>query len=445
MRKVALGRRVNKEPCFPLISDGTDKIYSNGDMYALTNLIRKKTEGNAVMYGEIRNLSYLVAMPTSNEDATPLYYMQCFQSAGESLKNSVQMSSCEWASVFTTTDGDYNLYHGTCLTFDGNNLNERWLEKTKPEQGVNLSQYTRARRIHITSVYYVCEDTGQQKSFAEFFELEDVSFEGFEGLSIAFSQIVFQGIGLSYLEPDLSFYEKNEDLTRLLNNYFPAHITTSDGTVYTRRVEYSFDDDDVIYFDENDYAINVRKATVAGSLVQSGIDKCFFAPSIRHMPDDVTYYDTVKYAFPKNATAILDREKTYLHKCCDRRYYDSSLTEFGAKVLQVLGECRDAYLVHVMELWHESLGNKTYDEVISTSAGTEDFFIMKDEAYLLENFETLVETPLPIERKPVESGRSVDKVIALIPETGGYLAETRVANGASLLRAIDNDVVFLGN
>lgn len=429
MRKVRLGHRVDDVPCYPLISDETGKVYSNNGVYALTNLFSVSRDN--ILFGNIHDASHL--LPFGEDGAT---YICVKQTASEVdlnfVGNAVKLpSNPEWLSVFTCDDGKHNMYHGSLLTFAED---ESKLVKTEPEPDADMSQYRRARRgtIDIASNIYYINDRAERLTLQEAFALEDKTFnEGYDPWIL----LAFASYGM---EERIEFYDVNED-PETACYFYPETITAKDGTVY-ERICYgcSYDDMDVLYFDNESRPVNVKKAVLA-SIVSTGNDRCVIAPSVLKLPENITRYERPRYAFPKDTTG------NNLTESMSTAYYNKTVKKAGSNVLKVLGEIENAYLVRTVSLSHtyKTFAHE-YDERISMTVGTVDYFIRKDDVYLLSDFEELVFTPLDIEEKTLDRD-TVDKVIARIPETGSCLAEGCDSDfGVSLLHIVrEDEVIFI--
>lgn len=157
------------------------------------------------------------------------------------------------------------------------------------------------------------------------------------------------------------------------------------------------------------------------------------------IPENLTRYERPNYAFPKDTTGDNLMENT------STAYYNT-MNKSRSNVLEVLGEIDDTYLVRILSLYHEyNTSNNSYDENILMQYDMDEYFIKKDGVHILSDFETLLNSPRLIVEELVDGG-TVDKVIAMIPETGGCLAEGCLvySGGTSLLHIVnENDVIFL--
>ena len=431
IRKVRLGHRVNDVICYPLISDETGKVYSHNGVYALTNLFNASREN--VMFGNIRDVQYL--LPFGEGGATYICAKQTVQEGDSSfLVNAVPVPpQAEWRSVFTCEDGKHNMYHGSLLTFAEDNSK---LSKTEPETNADMSQYRRARRgtIFIYNDIYYTSANGERMTLQRALEL---LLDGSGVCNEGYDTSLMMALCPYGVEERIDFYDVNEDTTTVTSLY-PKTITTGNGTVYTRGCNCSFYDNDVLYFDDENRPVNVKKAVIA-SIVSTENDRCVIAPSVLKIPENLTRYERPNYAFPKDTIGDNLMENT------STAYYNT-MNKSRSNVLEVLGEVDDTYLVRILSLYHEyNTANNSYDENILMEYDVDEYFIKKDGVHILSDFETLLDSPRLIVDKLVDGG-IVNKVIAMIPETGECLAEGCLvySGGTSLLHIVsEDDVIFL--
>lgn len=426
MRKVRLGHRVDDVTCYPLISDDTGKVYSHNGVYALTNLFSESRDN--ILFGNIHDASYL--LPYGEGGTTYICAKQTEQEGTLNfIENAVSIPpDTEWRSVFTCDDGKHNMYHGSLLTFSEDDSK---LVKTEPETGADMSQYRRARRgtIIIDDIYYI-NDRSERLTLQEILALEDKTFnDGYDPFLML--KLTFYGV-----TERIDFYDVNEETTTAYS-FYPETVTAKDGTVYTRVCNCSFDDNDVLYFDNENRPVNVNSAMLA-SIVSTGNDRCVIAPSILKIPKNLTRYELPRYAFPKDTTG------NNLMENINTSYYNT-MNRSGSNVLRVIGEIDGYYLVRILSLYHKYILMYAFDKKISITVGTVEYFIRKDDVNLLSDFEELVAEPLNIEEKKTDR-LTVNKVIARIPETCSYLTEgcDTVLGGTSILRIFrDDEVIFL--